>query len=174
MSVKTPLWVATRDLHHACEEHEVGGAMSTGSPPYLWYAKWLMALKQIHTVVDSTLPECVHRVSRIEEDLASMAAAGYIVSELAYPEIYANEIAGDSLATAGAAYVLTGAHLMGGEVMRRRLVGYPTKHLEWGDRKEALAVLSELRMREDINEQAKNCFRALLTTMDEIRDDGII
>ena len=28
-----PLWEYTRDLHHACEAHIVGGAMATGNPP---------------------------------------------------------------------------------------------------------------------------------------------
>jgi hypothetical protein len=72
---------------------------------------------------------------------------------------------------AGAAYVLTGAHLMGGEIMRRRLVGYPTTHLEWDDRKAALVELNKFREREDIVEESKNCFHALLKIMDEIKRD---
>ena len=74
----------------------------------------------------------------------------------------------DEKRIAGAAYVLTGAHLMGGEIMRRRLEGFPTKHLEWDDRKEAIAILQQYRTRDDISEEAKDCFRALLTIMDEI------
>ena len=75
----------------------------------------------------------------------------------------------DEKSIAGAAYVLTGAHLMGGEVMRKRLIGYPTKHLEWGDRKLALKELNILRSREDVVEQARSCFSALLRIMDEIK-----
>jgi heme oxygenase len=69
---------------------------------------------------------------------------------------------------AGAAYVLTGAHLMGGEIMRRRLTGYPTTHLEWVDRQEALNELKPLRQRPDIAQSARDCFAALLAVMDEM------
>jgi hypothetical protein len=72
---------------------------------------------------------------------------------------------------AGAAYVLTGAHLMGGEIMRRRLVGYPTTHLEWDDRKAAIVELNKFREREDIVEESRKCFQALLKIMDEIKAD---
>jgi hypothetical protein len=55
--------------------------------------------------------------------------------------------------------------------MRRRLVGYPTTHLEWDDRKAALVELNKFREREDIVEESKNCFHALLKIMDEIKAD---
>jgi hypothetical protein len=70
----------------------------------------------------------------------------------------------------GAIYVLTGAHLMGGEIMRRRLEGFPTKHLEWEDRKAALTILQQYRLRDDIGEEARDCFAALLKIMDEIKE----
>ena len=160
----TPLWQATRDLHHACEEHAVGAAMASGNPPPLWYAQWLQALHQIHSVLDPYLPTAVHRTQRLEQDLddldddpdALAAADAYAATLTTKPRI------------AGAAYVLTGAHLMGGEVMRRRLQGFPTRHLEWDDRKAALAVLQILRTREDITQEARDCFAALLAIMDEI------
>ena len=74
----------------------------------------------------------------------------------------------DERAIAGAGYVLTGAHLMGGEIMRRRLDGFPTQHLEWDDRKAALAVLQSMRGRDDLADAARACFSALLASMDEI------
>jgi hypothetical protein len=161
-----PLWIATKDLHHACEQHRVGGAMATGSPPKEWYAKWLQALYQIHNVTDEFLPECVHRSSRIKEDLNSLAIE---TTNLKSATEYCNSLTKEKR-IAGASYVLTGAHLMGGEIMRRRLVDYPTKHLEWEDRKEALSVLGELRSRIDINEEARDCFYALIKIMDEIAE----
>jgi hypothetical protein len=57
---------------------------------------------------------------------------------------------------------------MGGEIMRRRLEGFPTLHLEWDDRKEAIAVLQTYRTRDDITQEARDCFQALLNVMDEI------
>lgn len=163
-----PLWEATRDLHHACEAHPVGAAMSSGNPPIHWYAQWLDALRTIHAVVDPTLPAVLHRVERVERDTASM--------QLQVPRNTAAIAYADSLKTdaeiAGAAYVLTGAHLMGGEIMRRRLIGFPTAHLEWDDRKAALAELKTLRERGDIVEPARACFAALLAVMDEIKLGG--
>lgn len=162
----TELWNATRDMHHACEQHVVGAAMASGKPHIEWYAGWIRALEQIHAHIDPHMPLSVHRVSRLQADLTELemnpaqntAAAAYI------------EQLTDEKSIAGACYVLTGAHLMGGEVMRRRLDGYPTNHLVWDDRKEALSVLSTYRTRTDINEQARNCFTALLKVMDEIKE----
>jgi hypothetical protein len=162
----TPLWDATRDMHHACEVHPVGAAMASGTPPMNWYALWVRALLQIHTRLDVHLPPEVHRTERLVSDLletkvdtAPLAAATAYVYTL-----------GDEKRVAGAAYVLTGAHLMGGEIMRRRLAGFPTSHLEWSDRKAALAVLQQYRHREDISQEARDCFMALLAVMDEIQE----
>jgi hypothetical protein len=161
-----PLWESTRDLHHACEAHAVGGAMSTGKPPRIWYKAWLMALYQIHSVVDPNVPKCIGRTMRIFKDLQGMDDE---------PEVKLFKSAAEYVASldneksiAGAAYVLTGAHLMGGEIMRRRLEGFPTLHLEWDDRKEAIAVLQTYRTRDDITQEARDCFQALLNVMDEI------
>jgi hypothetical protein len=53
--------------------------------------------------------------------------------------------------------------------MRRRLKDFPTKHLEWEDRKASIAVLQTYRIRNDITEEARACFQALLNIMDEIK-----
>lgn len=159
-----PLWEATRSLHHACEAHIVGKAMASGNPPKAWYANWLEALRVIHSAIDPNLPECLHRVDRLSDDIYALGCdVSTSVAALAYAKSLDNE-----KKLAGAAYVLTGAHLMGGEIMRRRLEGFPTKHLTWDDRKEALVELNKLREREDISEEAVACFDALLSVMDEI------
>lgn len=69
----------------------------------------------------------------------------------------------------GAIYVLTGAHLMGGEIMRRRLVGFPVNHLQWEDRQLAINELRKFRERSELVDQARACFQALLDMMDEIQ-----
>lgn len=161
-----PLWEETRELHHACERHTVGGAMATGKPPAIWYAAWLVALNQLHSIVDPHMPDILNRTDRLIDDINSMQ---YELPKLIAAQVYTLTLTNEKR-IAGAAYVLTGAHLMGGEIMRRRLEGFPTKHLEWEDRKEAIAILQQYRMRDDIGEEAKDCFRALLTIMDEIED----
>ena len=139
--------------------------MASGQPPMEWYSKWVMALYQIHAVLDNHLPSEVHRTERLASDLVKTNA---YTTQLVSAANYAESLT-DEKRIAGASYVLTGAHLMGGEVMRRRLEGYPTKHLEWDDRKAALAVLQTFRTREDISQEARDCFSALLAVMDEIK-----
>lgn len=167
------LFDATRDLHHACEAHPVGAVMASGKPPRAWYAAWLAGLAVLHRVIDPTLPPVLHRVDRLEDDLAELDWQPVPI----YPaEIYAASLT-TGPALAGTAYVLTGAHLMGGEVMRRRLEGYPTRHLLWDDRPAAVAELREMRAREDIIDPARECFAGLLALMDWIEtyiDTGMI
>jgi heme oxygenase len=142
----------------------MGAAMAGGAPPVEWYTQWLQALHTIHSAVDPTLHPVLHRVERLEQDIAAM--------EVDVPQSKAAAQYAQSLNTdeelAGAAYVLTGAHLMGGEIMRRRLTGYPTTHLEWDNRAIALGELKTLRSRTDIAQAARACFAALLAVMDEI------
>lgn len=159
-----PLWEATRDMHHACEAHAVGAAMATGNPPRQWYAAWLKALHQIHGALDASLPEALRRVDLLALDLEDM---GLPIEPLEAATDYAAQLT-NVAALAGAGYVLTGAHLMGGEIMRRRLVDFPTQHLTWGDRKLALLDLQVMRAREGIAPDALACFAALLAVMDEI------
>jgi heme oxygenase len=158
------LWEDTRDLHHACEAHPVGAAMASGKPPKQWYSSWLEMLYQYHYALDPHLPESVHRAERLSQDMISMDTP---IEKSDVAKQYAATLV-DEKSIAGASYVLTGAHLMGGEVMRRRLDGYPVKHLEWDDRKIALSVLQTLRVRTDISKEARDCFKALLDGMDEI------
>jgi len=110
------------------------------------------------------MPDVLGRTDRLVEDINNT----YIdLPLIEAAKVYTLTLT-DEKRIAGAAYVLTGAHLMGGEIMRRRLEGFPTKHLEWDNRKEAIAILQQYRTRDDIGEEAKDCFKALLTIMDEI------
>lgn len=160
-----PLWEYTRDLHHACEAHPVGAAMATGKPPMIWYAAWVKALLQIHSHIDPHAASCIRRTERLIKDNELVGD----VAEIAAANDYIRTL-DNSNTVSGALYVLTGAHLMGGEIMRRRLEGYPTSHLEWDDRKESLAELQLYRTRGELGEDARRCFEALLAVMDEIQE----
>ena len=162
-----PLWEATRDLHHACEEHPVGAAMASGKPPLEWYADWLATLEAIHSIIDPDMPSVLWRTDRLTADIDRLGIEPLMLDVV---KDYAHRLVADPQIRAGAAYVLTGAHLMGGEIMRRRLEGYPTAHLEWEDRSAAIAELKKMREDGDLAEPARACFQALLETMDEILD----
>lgn len=162
-----PLWESTRDLHHACEAHPVGGAMASGNPPRIWYKAWLMGLYQIHSSIDPNVSPYIGRTARILQDINDMGADPEVPLSKSAAD-YVTRLS-DEKSIAGAAYVLTGAHLMGGEIMRRRLEGFPTAHLEWEDRKQALSVLQLYRTRDDVTKEARECFQVLLEIMDEIQ-----
>jgi heme oxygenase len=167
MALAKPLWESTRDLHHACEAHAIGESMATGHPPKIWYKAWIQALHQIHSAVDPHVDDYIKRVTQLDLDLADLEET---VAPLAAATEYVATL-DNALSIDGAAYVLTGAHLMGGEIMRRRFQGhegYPTSHLTWEDRPASLATLQTYRTRDDISEQARDCFQALLKIMDEI------
>ena len=138
--------------------------MAIGKPPAIWYRAWLQVLLQLHQVVDQHLPVAVHRTARIQQDINTL---GITVEPVQAAAEYAATLV-NSIAITGAAYVLTGAHLMGGEIMRRRLEGFPTEHLLWDSRPEALKCLTTLRESPDVIQPARDCFKALLDSMDEI------
>lgn len=160
------LWDNTREWHHKCEGHPVGAAMAAGTPPMEWYASWLQALLVIHSRIDPHMPSSAHRTKLLAVDLKHTG-----VSCILSPTLI-NFIASDlSDKVGGYAYVLTGAHLMGGEIMRRRLAGYPTSHLEWDDRKETLAYLQSLRDQEQYTSGALECFQLLYNCMEDIHKE---
>jgi hypothetical protein len=163
-----PLHAATRDLHHACEKHPVGAAMSSGKPPKQWYADWVAVLLAIHAYTDHLVPEAAQRAEQCLDDFNYMVYVEGIKPRC--PPVvldYVRNMKQDDLLAA--AYVLTGAHLFGGEIMRKRLEGYPTQHLVWDDRKQVLAWFTPLRQREELAESARRCFAVLLAAMDTIQ-----
>jgi len=162
--MRSVLWKETRDLHHACEEHDVGSAMATGEPPIQWYTDWVKALFEIHSVIDMHYSDSINRTERLKLDLDELKRP----NDLIVAKEYAKKLKTEKQ-IAGTAYVLTGAHLMGGAVMKKRLIDYPTNHLDWENRKEALKELNKLRSREDVIQEAKDCFATLLEIMDEIK-----
>ena len=138
--------------------------MASGKPPQEWYSAWCKALYIIHSELDKHCDPALHRGDRAFIDYIY---GGVTIDTLIQPYKYVEQLDTKEKID-GAIYVLTGAHLMGGEIMRRRLEGYPVKHLEWDDRKAALTILQEYRLRDDIGDEARDCFSALLAIMDEI------
>lgn len=159
------LWSGTRELHHACERHEVGQRMLAGQITAQEWSDWLAAYYVIHNIIDPWLPPYFAREPYLREDFAllppprlPMAAARYAATLR------------DRTAVLGACYVLHAAHRRGGrakaEVMR--IAGLSTRHIEYEQEGEVEAFIRSLRDRSDLIEPAKNAFAAMLATMDEI------
>lgn len=160
------LYTLTRDLHHVCEDHPVGASMSRGDVCEQWWADWLLALFRIHHIIDSELDPRLRCVDRIREDLSASRVdprgnvpAGKLCERLRE----------DKYMRIAAHYVLTGAHLMGGQVMRKTIGDrLPTKHLQLDNRREILDLWRPYRDRVDVAEEAREVFRSLLAIMDRM------
>lgn len=165
----SPLRVATLPWHHAAEAHVVGKAMVDGTMPDEWWADWLAALEMIHYALDPALSDVLHRADRLTEDVTAMIARG--VSPVAPKRAWA--LAQDLHAgqfIEGAAYVFTGAHLMGGAVAERALRSrLPCAHLRWEDRPAALSAWQPYRSDDTKAEDATEVFKAIIDILEEIR-----
>jgi len=163
----TTLYDTTRDLHHACEMHLVGGAMSDGTIPSQWWADWLSALYEFHSIMDG--PEESDELSRCMELEVDLKACSAIPRYNRMADELVLELEESERMREAGRYVLTGAHLMGGAVTKKRIGGrLPTAHLQFGNRKELMRVWKPYRQRIDLTDEARLIFQYLLWIMDEI------
>jgi hypothetical protein len=172
------LYLATRELHHACEQHPLGQRMSAGTISAQEWADWLMAFRAIHGAIDPHLPALLARVALLDADLAAMRAMFGVAARLPAPaERFAQGIsdaAGEGEftppAVLGAAYVLHGAHRRGGQVLARLMggIGYASAHVIYPMPAAAEAFVKGLRDAEHLASHARATFAALLAVMDDI------
>jgi hypothetical protein len=155
----------TKTLHHSAESHPIGAAMADGTISEQWWIDWIQALLTIHTELDQHLPSSIHRAKELAKDLTeSLLIPNVNQSAVAYVATLTNPIAIE-----GAAYVFTGAHLMGGAVTDRALAGrLPCNHLRWADRQQSLADWKPLRTKIELKEEATRAFAAVLSILNEI------
>lgn len=109
------LYDTTRDLHHACEHHLVGGSMADGTISKQWWADWIESLRMIHLAIDGDPHmDPLSRIVELDVDVrGSVATPRYnvIADELS------NRLMSSERMIDAARYVITGAHLMGGQVL---------------------------------------------------------
>jgi hypothetical protein len=155
----------TKDLHHSAEKHPIGAAMADGTITERWWIDWIQALLTIHTELDKHFPASMHRVKELELDLSKSLLTPHI-----------NQTAKDYVATLtnvnsleAAAYVFTGAHLMGGAVTDQALNGrLPCNHLRWEDRQATLTDWKPLRTKVQLKDEANRTFSTVIDILNEI------
>jgi hypothetical protein len=147
--------------------HIVGASMSDGTISSQWWADWIKVLYEFHSVIDG--PKDQDNLSRcleLEVDIKGCSVTpryNYVAEELKTKLRIS-----DRMQEAGR-YVLTGAHLMGGAVTKKRIGGrLPTAHLQFGHRKNLMKTWTPYRQRVDLTEEARMIFQYLLWSMDEI------
>lgn len=155
----------TKELHHAAERHPIGSAMANGTISERWWVDWIQALLTIHTELDQHVPASMHRVQELTKDLSE----SLLIPNINQAAIKYAATLTDRTAIEGAAYVFTGAHLMGGAMTDRALAGrLPSNHLRWADRQQSLADWKPLRTKIELKDQADRAFAAVLEILNEI------
>ena len=162
----------TKDLHHTCERHPVGQLMSCGECSEQQYADWLYIQRRIHDTIDPWLPPELRRAEALQEDLDQLTVAP---RDNRMIEAYAQTLT-DKDACMAAAYVIVGAHLMGGTLIAKQIDGrLPHGHVpEDEERKAMLRAWEPLRDRVELGSEATRCFGALLSAMEEVRQKGTV
>jgi hypothetical protein len=173
------LFKATVKLHHDAELHPFGAAMSSGELSEQQWADWLGAMLQIYVALDPYLPPFIQRAKDLFVDLLDLS------NREIYPEhsIVAEEVVhliksnpSDMGIIAGLSYILSGANLRGGQVIRKILEkkGYVCNHLTFSDddRIEAEKWLDTLRSTKGqvIIDGSKKAFEDVIALMDELWD----
>jgi hypothetical protein len=164
------LYLATRELHHACEQHLLGQRMSAGTVAPQEWADWLAAFRAIHAAIDPHLPLHLARVALLGADLAAMRSMHGVTARAPQAaRAFADALDGEA-AVLGAAYVLHGAHRRGGAALARTMatLQFATAHVAYPLPAEAEAFVRLLRDRADLKDGAVATFQALLACMDEI------
>jgi hypothetical protein len=170
-----PLWEATRDLHHAAEQHPVAVRMSSGTISEQEWADWLHAHWTIQQGLDPHLPLCVRRSDALARDLLELLPVKGTHSPAATD--FAATLT-DPVMIFGSAYLTIGAHRRGGRVIEKamRAAGrhLPSRHIVFDDPKAAELFVSDMRECPEIAPGARSAFEALIKILDEIegRADG--
>jgi heme oxygenase len=165
-----PLHKATRDLHHSIEQTPFGLSMASGDIDPVEWTIWLRSLLDIHTVIDNWAPDALKRSNEVKNDLLVMYDRGYSADSIEDVKLYVDNIKTDEQAL-GAIYVLGGAHVMGGAIIQKQINGkLPCSHLTYPDqtRRDAVAAVKSLRDRDELSEDARDCFKMLILIANHI------
>jgi heme oxygenase len=166
-----PLHKATRDLHHSIEQTPFGKSMATGEVGPVEWTIWLKSLFDIHYMIDNWAPNALKRADEVKLDLLEMYKRGYTADSIDSVLKYLDSIKTEEQAL-GAIYVLGGAHVMGGAIIQKQINGkLPCSHLIYpaDTRKEAVSAVRNLRDRIELSEDARECFKVLISIAEHIQ-----
>ena len=166
------LWEATREWHHACEEHSIGQLMTKGQITPQQWADWLYGFYEIHVAVDRKLNTNMDRRDKFQKDFDYLYEQyGVRPSFSAAASKFRDELlVGSEKDLMGAAYVIHGAHRRGGAMLRKKMeqLGLPCLHTLYDDPKDAEAFVKKVSEDVSLSEAAVKCFETLYEVMNEI------
>jgi hypothetical protein len=169
----TNLYAATKDLHHACEEHSLGQRMVHAAVTAQEWADWLQAFRWMHFHADQAVPFTMERDWLFDADLRELGRRYGVVGRQS--KAVARWLFGvEWRDKEAAAYVLHGAHKRGGRLLAPILAAckLPSAHTYYPLPREAEEVVRGFRERDDLIEPARQVFATLLEVMDEITSRG--
>ena len=163
------LYNATTAAHHDAENHPFGQRMAAGRRSRQEWADWLQAMLDIHTVLDPYLPTSLQRGGDLALDLYQMLPVRGERTESAQRIVEAIR-SGDLSVIGGVSYILCGANLRGGQVIKEKLipVGFPCNHLTFESFVEPNKWLGKLRECGVLADSANTAFKLVLDVMSEI------
>jgi len=162
------LYDRTKSVHHDAEEHPFGKRMAHGDITLPEWADWLGAMQQVHLWLDPFLPPFLQRGGTLTFDLAQTLPTE--PRDVSASHHFMASMPTGPVKVGGAAYVLTGAHLRGGAVIRKRLIpkGFPCNHLRFHEPKLANDWIVALREAPYLEPGAHAAFESIIAIMDEI------
>jgi hypothetical protein len=157
------------NIHRDAENHPFGKRMTAGDITLQEWADWIFACMQLQSSADDFLHPALRRTPQMLLDLGAMPTV----------EPHYSEAASEALTTlptadliGGIGYVLSGANVRGGQVIRKQLepLEFPVNHLTLTASEMAAAneALNPLRDAFENSEGAQEAFRIMLRIMDEI------
>jgi heme oxygenase len=165
------LYDATTDVHHDAQETIFGKKMAEGVLTRQEWGDWLNAMAAIHRELDPFLPAACRRLPELTRDLIELA-------DVQPAQLPATRAVLTPLFTEGPAYigglsyVMCGANLRGGAVVRKALAktGLPCHHLYFS-REDAFAAdqwLKRIREYPQLEAASRQAFGNILLIMKEI------
>lgn len=164
------LYTATANTHHDAEQHPFGERLATGTLTREEYAAWIYAMCEIHFELDAYLPPCLQRLGALTLDLLALGGDPSREFMPSIDHIFEHKEEGGIGYVGGLAYIVCGANLRGGQVIKKTLepLGFPCNHATFYDFKEPNAWLEKFREMDHLADAANQAFRDIIAIMDQI------